>query len=189
MNIQPTIIASRLAAIKMMRDENTRLKVENARLKAENEMLNSHFDFALTAAADLSALEEGGRFLILDGWNILLGDDKVRWRKELGEFGVFWQSCGSMKLLCEKIESFLAGHPKDYIWLLMDGERENVVVKNRYRISYTGGIGPQRADRMIVDFVRMAHFRDDPKKIVVVTGDKRLQIEVKRAANFQNAAI
>ncbi|MBR0198335.1 MAG: hypothetical protein IJQ34_09415 [Kiritimatiellae bacterium] len=188
MDVQATILASRFAGVSAMRDENAKLKVENAKLKQELAVLNNHFDFALTAAADLHSLEEGGRFIIIDGWNILLGDDRARLRKENTEFGVFWQKKSSVKGLCEVIEKFLAEHPKDYIWLVLDGQDEKTIVKDRYRITYTGGVGPQRADKMIVSFVRMAHFRDDPNKIVVVTADKRLQIDV-RSAQKSNCGV
>ena len=55
----------------------SRAAAENTRLREENEMLKAHFDLAVLAAADLAALPEGGKLVIVDGWNMILGAQKA----------------------------------------------------------------------------------------------------------------
>jgi hypothetical protein len=60
------------------------------------------------------------------------------------------------------------------VWIVYDGSRESSKCEGRLRISYTGGEGPQRADRFICDFARMALWLGHPGRLEVRTGDKLL---------------
>ena len=60
------------------------------------------------------------------------------------------------------------------MWIVFDGRHESCTAEGRLRVSYTGGEGPQRADRMICDFLRMARFSGDISRIDVRTHDKGL---------------
>lgn len=165
MDAQDIILGSRVAHVRELKAEVERLKGENARLRAENASLLSHLDLALLAAEDLRTLPEGGRLVIVDGWNLILGADrKARNREEL----VAWA------------KARLAERPQDLVWIVLDGPKPGVSFDGRVRVSYTGGTGQHRADRFVCDFVRMAAFRASVSKIEVVTNDKGFLREVRR---------
>lgn len=157
MNAQDVIFGSRVAHLRELKAEIQRLTVENARLRTENEELNHHFDLALLAAEDLRGLSPGGRLILVDGWNLILGAGRLAKDPE--------DLIGQMK-------RHLEAHPEDLVWIVFDGPRENARQEGRLRISYTGGTGLHRADRFIGDFVRMARFRGEVAKIEVRTRDK-----------------
>ena len=160
MNAQDVILGSRVAHLRELKGEIERLKAENARLRAENEELNHHLDLAALAAEDLRGLSPGGRLVLVDGWNQILSTDKTAHDPEE---------------LIAQLRGHLAARPDDLVWIVFDGPKENVRQEGRLRISYTGGTGPHRADRFIIDFVRMARFRGEVAKIEVRTHDKDLR--------------
>ena len=143
----------------------TKAAAENLRLKTENEMLFAHFDLAVLAANDLAALPPDGRLVIVDGWNMILGANKVA--KDRAE-------------LVAQAKAHVAEHPSDFVWIVLDGPRASSTVDGRVRVSYTGGVGAHRADKFICDFLKMARFRGDIRRIEVRTDDKDFKKEVKR---------
>ncbi len=159
MNAQDVILGARVVHVRELKAEVARLKAENSRLNAENEELRTHFALALLAADDLRRLPEGGRFIIVDGWNLVLAADR---------------EAGDRDDLVRQMRAYLAEHPLDFVWIVFDGSHESSTVEGRLRVSYTGGVGPQRADRMICDFLRMARFSGDISHIDVRTHDKGL---------------
>ena len=165
MNAQQVMMDSRLIHVRELRTEVARLKEENHRLKAENESLAHHFDLAILAAEDLRNLPEDGRFIIVDGWNLVLGYE----RKATNPGG-----------LIARMKEHLAAHPSDFVWIVFDGPRENAHLEGRLRISYTGGTGLHRADRFICDFLRMARFRGEHSRIDVQTNDRDFAREASR---------
>jgi hypothetical protein len=48
------------------------------------------------------------------------------------------------------------------------------------RITYTGGEGVQRADKMICDYLRMANFAGKISNVEVLTRDKKLIAEIEK---------
>jgi hypothetical protein len=48
------------------------------------------------------------------------------------------------------------------------------------RITYTGGEGVQRADKMICDYLRMANLVGKISKVEVLTRDKKLISEIEK---------
>ena len=165
MNAQDVILGTRVVHVRELKAEIARLKAENSRLNAENEELRSHFALALLAAEDLRRLPEGGRFVVVDGWNLVLAADR---------------EASDRDGLVRQIRDHLSAHPLDFAWIVFDGSRENTDEEGRLRISYTGGVGAQRADRMICDFLRMARFSGDISRIDVRTHDKDLLDAVRR---------
>ena len=143
----------------------TKAAAENLRLKTENEMLFAHFDLAILAASDLAALPPDGRLVIVDGWNMILGANKVA--KDRAE-------------LVAQAKAHVAEHPSDFVWIVLDGPRASSSVDGRVRVSYTGGVGAHRADKFICDFLKMARFRGDIRRVEVRTDDKDFKKEVKR---------
>jgi len=157
MNAQDIILGSRVAHVRELKSEIEKLKAENQRLRDENAELNAHFDFALTAAEDLRTLPEGGRLVLVDGWNLILGAGRTaRDRDELER----------------QAQEHIAAHPNDIVWIVLDGPHPATRVTGRVRVTYTGGSGLHRADKFICDFVRMAQFRGDLTRLAVQTRDK-----------------
>ena len=165
MNAQDMIEAARLVRVRELQTALTKAAAENLRLKTENEMLFAHFDLAILAASDLAALPPDGRLVIVDGWNMILGANKVA--KDRAE-------------LVAQAKAHVAEHPSDFVWIVLDGPRASSTVDGRVRVSYTGGVGAHRADKFICDFLKMARFRGDIRRIEVRTDDKDFKKEVKR---------
>lgn len=159
------IEAARLVRVRELQTALTKAAAENLRLKTENEMLFAHFDLAILAANDLAALPPDGRLVIVDGWNMILGANKVA--KDRAE-------------LVAQAKAHVAEHPSDFVWIVLDGPRASSSVDGRVRVSYTGGVGAHRADKFICDFLKMARFRGDIRRIEVRTDDKDFKKEVKR---------
>ena len=159
------IEAARLVRVRELQTALTKAAAENLRLKTENEMLFAHFDLAVLAANDLAALPPDGRLVIVDGWNMILGANKVA--KDRAE-------------LVAQAKAHVAEHPSDFVWIVLDGPRASSTVDGRVRVSYTGGVGAHRADKLICDFLKMARFRGDIRRIEVRTDDKDFKKEVKR---------
>ena len=159
------IEAARLVRVRELQTALTKAAAENLRLKTENEMLFAHFDLAVLAANDLAALPPDGRLVIVDGWNMILGANKVA--KDRAE-------------LVAQAKAHVAEHPLDFVWIVLDGPRASSTVDGRVRVSYTGGVGAHRADKFICDFLKMARFRGDIRRIEVRTDDKDFKKEVKR---------
>lgn len=165
MNAQDMIEAARLVRVRELQTALTKASAENLRLRNENETLLAHFDLALLAAGDLAALPADGRFVIVDGWNMILGS-----RKEAKDRAD----------LVAKARAHVAEHPSDFVWIVLDGPRASSSVSGRVRVSYTGGTGAHRADRLVCDFLRMALMRGDISRIEVRTDDKDFLREIGR---------
>jgi len=165
MNAQDIMAASQLTRSRELQTALTKAAAENARLAAENAELTAHLDLAILAAEDLRTLPEGGKLIIVDGWNMILGANR--------------KACDQKELIA-KAQAHLKDHPLDFVWIVFDGPRENARVDGRLRISYTGGEGEHRADKFICDFLRMAKLRGSLERIVVETDDKDFRKEVER---------
>ena len=165
MNAQDLILGSRVAHVRELQSELATVKAENAALREENAALRSHFDFALLAASDLQDLPPEGRLEIWDGWNLILGAQK---------------EAENRAALVEQAKARLAETGSRRIWIVFDGPDERVQQEGRLRISYTGGTGEHRADRLITAFVRMAAYLGLSDRIAVRTNDKDFARDVKR---------
>lgn len=155
MSAQDLILGARVAHLSELKAEIVRLKAENASLREENETLKAHFDLALLAAEDL---REPGTLELWDGWNLILGAQKIARDRD-----------GLLALARGR----LAADDSLRIWIVLDGHDERVAISEpRLRVSYTGGTGAHRADRFILDFVRMAAYRGLADRIGVRTSDK-----------------
>lgn len=165
MSAQDVILGSRVAHMRELKAEIDRIKSENASLRTEIAALKAHFGQALLAAEDLRNLPDGGMLEIWDGWNLVLGAKK--------------DAPGRGELV-ERARMLAAERPLDRIWIVFDGPRESATDDGRVRISYTGGAGAHRADRYIVDFVRMAAYLGLAGKVRVRTNDKKFLSQVRR---------
>ncbi len=165
MGAQDVILGARVLHLRELKTEVARLKAENTRLHDENAALHEHFALALLAAEDLRTLPPDGHFIVMDGWNLILGAHK---------------DAQTPHALIAQAKAHLATHPADRIWIIFDGPKENVQNEDRLRISYTGGTGAHRADRLICDFVRMAWYRGDASRLRVRTYDKDIRKTLSR---------
>ena len=148
---------SRMTHIRELNAELEKLRRENAELRNENASLKSHLDLAVLAAEDL---RRGESIELWDGWNMIL-DAKVE-AHNLDELVAMAKATGGK------------------VWIVMDGSRENVMNDGNVRVSYTGGSGEHRADRFIIDFVRMARYIGRVDQVSVRTNDKDFAKKVKR---------
>lgn len=171
MSAQDIMMGARVAHVRELRAEIARLREENTRLRAETESLRAHFDEALLAAEDLRLLPPEGRLEIWDGWNLILGAKKEARNRE--------------DLLDQARRSVAASGGALRVWIILDGPKESSSSEGGVRVSYTGGEGSQRADRMIVDYVRMAAWLGLGDRISVRTNDKELTRRVARMSSPQ----
>lgn len=155
MSAQDLILGARVAHLREQKAEIERLKKELNELGAEHAAIKAHFALALIAARELE--EWSGRLELWDGWNLILGAKKEAVDK---------------RALIADARRRLAEDGALKIWIVFDGPDERVVNDARLRVSYTGGTGAHRADRLIVDFVRMAVYLGLGEKVKVRTNDK-----------------
>jgi hypothetical protein len=157
------MILSRMTRLREIKKELERIRIENSALRDEMSSLKAHFAQAIVAMEDLRSLPDGGKLILVDGWNVILGAKKdARSRKELAA----------------KWREYLKEHQLDRVWIVFDGPKEDVAEEERLRISYTGGSGPHRADRFICDYLRAAKYLGFAGRAEVRTNDRELQKEV-----------
>ena len=157
MNAQDIIRSAQLAHVRELQTALTKAAAENTALHNELDSLKAHFDMALLAAMDL----KGGEPLeIWDGWNLILGAQKEAKDRD----DLIAQAKASGKR----------------VWIVLDGHDENVKLDGNVRISYTGGQGEHRADKFIIDFVRMAVYLGLAGNLTVRTNDKDFRKAVER---------
>ena len=165
MDAQAVMLGSRVAHLRELKTALEKANAENQRLRGENAALLAHFDLALAAAQDLRNLEAGGKFVIVDGWNRILGSQRTA--HDRAELESQWK---------RHVEE----NPCDFVWIVYDGKDASSRQNGRLRVSYTGGEGPQRADRFICDFVRMAMWLGLSDRVTVDTDDKELRKSVEK---------
>lgn len=165
MSAQDAIIGARAVHIRELKAEIAALKAENLKLRNEANSLKAHFDLALVAARDLESLGEGGKIVVLDGWNMILGSQR---------------SAGDREELLGQAKAMAAANPNDRVWIVFDGPRASSSVEQGVRITYTGGTGLHRADRFVCNFLRMARWLGAADRIEVRTCDRDFLAEVRR---------
>ena len=158
MNAQDIIRSAQLTRVRELQTALTKAAAENSALRDELDSLKAHFDMALLAAMDL---RDGEPLEIWDGWNLILGAKK------------------EAKDRADLIEQAKASGKR--VWIVFDGHDENVhLLGANVRVSYTGGQGEHRADKFIVDFVRMAAYLGFADRVSVRTNDKDFRAEIQR---------
>lgn len=165
MTAQQIMQDSHLTRVRELRDEVIRLKGELARACEERDSLRQHFAIALMAARDAEFLSDKGIMLIVDGWNAILGSVNIG---------------GRQSRLTELVRVWLKAHPNDRAWIVFDGPRVSGSTKRRLRISYSGGEGAHRADRLVCDYLRMRQYTGQKGHVIVLTNDKAFRSEAAR---------
>lgn len=148
--------------------------------EAELETLTAHFNLALLALRDFEELCQNGRMLVVDGWNAVL--------KERNVAKLTPEDVKRMRLeLLDRIRGQIAEGVYDRAWVVFDGERGSSLAEGPLRVSYTGGSGRHRADRMILDFANCAFLLGlDTSRIMVETSDKGM---ISRLESFKVAFV
>jgi len=159
MNAQDVILGARVAHVRELKSEIESLKAANASLRDERDALKAHLDLAILAALDL---RDGEPLEIWDGWNLILGAKK--------------EAKDRADLIAQ------AKATERRVWIVFDGHEENVRQDGLVRISYTGGQGEHRADKFIIDFVRMARYLGLSDRVSVRTNDKDFLRQIRRLA-------
>ena len=163
MTAQDIIRSAQLTHVRELQTALTKAAVENAALRDELDSLKAHFDMALLAAMDL---KNGEPLEIWDGWNLILGAKKAA--KDRADLIAQAKASGKR------------------VWIVFDGHDENVKLDGNVRISYTGGQGEHRADKFIVDFVRMAAYLGFADRVSVRTNDKDFLKTIQRLCVSRN---
>ena len=148
-------------------------KARLAQAEAERNLLVAHFPLGMAALHDFESLATGVDLRIIDGWNAILRMKNV--------------SKLSSENISDLKKSYLTGLgisepapegadlPPVSSWIVFDGKDANSYRAGAYRVTYTGGTGAHRADRMIIDYVNVAKVLGlDVSRIVVETADKDL---------------
>lgn len=173
MNSNDIVADARLSHLRELKRALAETKDRLQKTEAELRALLAHFPLAMAAIRDLGALPPGGVLRIVDGWNAVLklrnvaklsSEDVSRLKKEyLARLGI--------SDLVEESRDL----PVVDTWIIFDGSSANSGRSGSYRITYTGGTGLHRADRMILDYVNAAKILGmDISRIVVETADKDL---------------
>lgn len=119
--------------------------------------MEKHFAVAVAAVADAAKVGKDGRIAIVDGWNIL-NTTPVKTKSAL--------------VSCVRREILSAGNA--FVWIVFDGPEEKSASDGSLRITYTGGRGGQRADRLILDYIHALKFAGVRPKVELLTNDKPL---------------
>ena len=162
MTVNEIIKDTRVAHVRELKAEVARLKAELAAAQTACTAWEKHFAVALAAAHDAERLPANGTILILDGWNIVFNS----------KFKVPDDPHAGKQRLIDAMRTYSQSHASEFVWLVFDGAEENASVDGGLRISYTGGDGTQRADRLITDYVRLMRFTRQSAPMAVVTNDK-----------------
>lgn len=157
---------ARVARVRELKAEIRRLNEDLARTRAELEGLRAHFALALAAARDAETLPEGGRLAVVDGWNALLGSASLLTPAERR-----LDAPDRRAVLLAHVRAWLGAHPLDRAWIVFDGPQAGGEAEGRLRVSFTGGEGPHRADRLVCDYLRMCRYAGTAHRVHVFTED------------------
>ena len=164
---------ARVARVRELKTELSAAKARLSQAEADRDALVSHLHLALMALHDFERLPSGENFRIIDGWNAILrcrnvskltSEDISKLKAEyLADLGIITPAPGASP----------SSHPPTRTWIIFDGPEENSFCSGQYRVTYTGGTGQHRADRLILDYVHASRLMGlDVSRIVVETADK-----------------
>ena len=180
MTANSVIEDARVARVRELKTALAEAKERLARVEEERDSLLAHFDLALVALHDFEQLGEGAQLQIVDGWNAILRhrnvskltSEEISQLKAdyLANLGIVPQSPTP-----NSQPSTLNSQRSTPTWIVFDGSEENSYRSGAYRVTYTGGTGPHRADRLILDYVHAVRILGlDTSRIMVDTADKAL---------------
>jgi hypothetical protein len=164
------------ARVLQVRELKNALAETRARLlKAETErdLLTAHFSLGMLALHDLETLAPDEQFRVIDGWNSILRKRNISKLSSEDISAMKKEYLSGLGILVPATD--VANLPPVRTWIVFDGKTANSYRSGAFRVTYTGGTGAHRADRMILDFVSVAKTLGlDVSRIVVETADKDL---------------
>lgn len=126
--------------------------------------LERHLAIAATAVSDATRMGKGGSIFIIDGWNIL-NTTPLKTKSSLVSYA----------------KNELLSRKNSFVWIVFDGPEEKSATDGAIRITYSGSRGPQRADRLIMDYIHALKFAGVRPAIHLLTNDKPLAASARRA--------
>ena len=187
MKVNDIIADAHLMRLRELKASLADAKARLAEAETARDLLAAHFALGIAAMHDFEDLGEHGELRIVDGWNAILrmknvsklsSEDISLLKKEyLASLGISVPEEGvTQPTTSEPIRT----------WIVFDGNVPNSYRSGVYRVTYTGGTGAHRADRMIIDFLNAAKLLGlDVSRITVETADKDLRRNV-AASGAQN---
>lgn len=176
MTVNNIIEDARVARARELKAALAETKAQLVKAEAERDALLAHFNLALVALHDFEQMEPEGRLHIIDGWNAILRHRNVSklTSEEISRLKAdYLTNLGIVPPSSQP--STLNSHPPLSIWIVFDGSEENSYRSGAYRVTYTGGVGPHRADRLIFDYVHAVKLLGfDTSRITIDTADKAL---------------
>jgi len=164
---------ARVMQVRELKAALAETKARLAKAESERDLLAAHFPLGMAALHDFESLAAESELRIIDGWNAILRMKNV--------------SKLSSENISDLKKSYLTGLgisepapegadlPPVSSWIVFDGKDANSYRAGAYRVTYTGGTGAHRADRMIIDYVNVAKVLGlDVSRVVVETADKDL---------------
>ena len=169
---------ARVARVRELKTALAETKARLAQAEAERDALMAHFPLALAALKDFEEMPPDGALRIIDGWNVILRtrsvsklttEDISKLKAEyLASLGITPPD-GAQPAQSAGLQSPVS------TWIVFDGATENSYRSGAYRVTYTGGTGAHRADRLILDYIHAAKLLGlDVSRITVETADKAL---------------
>lgn len=179
------IADARIMHLRELKSSLADVKARLAKVEAERDLLTAHFSIGLVALRDFERLPEGAGLRIVDGWNAILrlrnvsklsSEDISKLKKEyLAGLGITPPADADDSPGPDNL-------PPVATWIVFDGKVANSYRCGECRVTYTGGTGAHRADRMILDFVNAARILGlDVSRITVETSDRDLARHVAAA--------
>ena len=169
------------ARVARVRELTAALAEANARLvqaEAERNSLIAHLHVAVLALHDLGQLPANVNLRIIDGWNAILRGRNVSklTAEDISSLkNEYLASLGIPPASTSEPPHGSNAESPVTTWIVFDGPEENSCRSGQYRVTYTGGDGPHRADRLILDYVHAVKLLGlDTSRVVVETADKQL---------------
>ena len=189
---------ARVAHVRELKTALAAAKAQLAQVEAERDALLAHTHLAAIVLRDFEQLAPDGQFRIIDGWNAILrgrnvskltSEDISKLKAEyLAGLGIaqlvrtsnaLHSPAPTSSAVDERDHPAAGSHLTVANWLVFDGSEENSYRSGSYRVTYTGGTGSHRADRLILDYVHAAKLLGfDTSRIAVETADKSLARKV-----------
>ena len=164
---------ARVMQVRELKAALAETKARLAKAESERDLFAAHFPLGMAALHDFESLAAESELRIIDGWNAILRMKNV--------------SKLSSENISDLKKSYLTGLgisepttdgadlPPVSTWIIFDGKVANSYRAGAHRVTYTGGTGAHRADRMIIDYVNVAKVLGlDVSRIIVETADKDL---------------
>ena len=164
---------ARVMQVRELKAALAEAKARLAQAEADRDLLVAHFPLAMAALHDFESLAAGAELRIIDGWNAILRMKNVSKLSSENISGLKKSYLTGLGISEPALEG--ADLPPVSTWIVFDGKDANSYRAGAYRVTYTGGSGAHRADRMIIDYVNVAKVLGlDVSRIVVETADKDL---------------